>query len=235
MINGVITSLIMIAIATRACLLALTSLISYACQGNQRSYSHRFPPLQNQASDSALIARFQAGESGVFDLLYRRHRDRIHGVILSVVCHPDDALDLTQEVFLKAYQRLDTFKQASQFYSWLYRIAVNQCIDFMRRQSKHHVLIDEPFCEETFRYTQPPPTAALERDEFHCQLDAALPTLTPCQRRVFILHYKEDLSLKTIAHRLGRSIGTAKAHLFHARRTLRLQLKDFYRPPYSVG
>ncbi len=191
--------------------------------------------IHSEPTDAVLIARFQSGESGVFNLLYRRHRDRIEGVICSIVADPDDALDLTQEVFLKAYQRLDTFKQDSQFYSWLYRIAINQCIDYMRRQAKHRVLSDEPFCEETFHTNPVSPSAALERDEFHRQLDAALPALTPCQRRVFILRYKEELSLKAIAHRLGRSIGTAKAHLFHARRTLRHQLKDFYRPPYSVG
>ena len=171
----------------------------------------------------------------MFDLLYRRHRDRIHGVIISVLSNPDDALDLTQEVFLKAYQRLETFKRASQFYSWLYRIAVNQCIDFMRRQSKHHVLIDKPFCEETFHTNPVSPTATLERDEFYRQLHAAFPALTPSQRRVFILRYKEELSLKAIAHRLGRSIGTVKAHLFHARRTLRHQLKDLYRPGSSIA
>ena len=185
-------------------------------------------------SDSHLIKRFQSGESAVFDLLYHRHRDRIQAVILSVVCHPEDALDLTQEVFLKAYQKLSGFKRTSQFYSWLYRIAVNQCIDHMRRQSKHRVLIDEPFCEETFHEKPVPPTAALERAEFHRQLNTALPALTPRQRTVFNLRYNEDLSLKAIARRLGRSIGTVKAHLFYARRTLHHQLKDLYRPPYSV-
>lgn len=228
MMIGVITSLIMIAIATRACLLAVTSLISYGCQGNQRSYSHQCSPLQNQASDSALIARFQAGETGVFDLLYLHHRDRIEGVIRSIVVNSDDALDLTQEVFLKAYQRLDTFKRASQFYSWLYRIAVNQCIDFMRRQSKHHVLIDEPFCDETFCTAPVQPTAALERAEFHRQLHTALPALTPCQRRVFALRYNDDLSLKCIARRLNRSTGTVKAHLFHAHRTLHRELLPYF-------
>ncbi len=178
--------------------------------------------------DSVLIARFQSGDSGVFDQLYSRHRDRIHGVIFSVVSHPDDALDLTQEVFLKAYQRLDTFKHASQFYSWLYRIAVNQCIDHMRRQSKHSVLIDKPFCEETFHANPVSPTAALERAEFHQQLNAALPALTPCQRTVFALRYKDELSLKAIARRLNRSTGTVKAHLFHAHRTLRDQLLPYF-------
>lgn len=73
------------------------------------------PRLQNQPPDSVLIARFQVGESGVFDLLYRRHRDRMKGVIRSIVAEADDALNLTHDVFLKAYQRLDTFKYGSQF------------------------------------------------------------------------------------------------------------------------
>lgn len=182
----------------------------------------------NVASDSVLIARFQSGDARAFDLLYLSHYDRIHGVILSFVYNPEDALDITQEVFLKAYQGLANFNRASQFYSWLYRIAINQCIDFIRRQSKHSVLIDKPFCEETFHTNPVSPTAALERDEFHRQLDAALPALTPCQRRVFILRYKEDLSLKAIAHRLGRSIGTVKAHLFHARHILHHQLLPYF-------
>ena len=184
--------------------------------------------IHSEPTDTTLIARFQSGESGVFDQLYHRHHSRIHGVILSVVCNPDDALDLTQEVFLKAYQGLTNFKRASAFYSWLYRIAINQCIDYMRRQAKHRVLSDEPFCEETFHTNPVSPTAALERDEFHRQLDSALPALTPRQRRVFILRYKEDLSLKAIAHRLGRSIGTVKAHLFHARHTLHHQLLPYF-------
>lgn len=179
-------------------------------------------------TDSVLIARFQSGESGVFDQLYLRHRDRIHAVILSVVSNPDDALDLTQEVFLKVYQKLSGFQRASQFYSWLYRIAVNQCIDFMRRQSKHHVVIDEPFREEVFHHSPVPPTAALERAEFQQQLNAALPALTPCQRTVFSLRYKDELSLKAIARQLNRSTGTVKAHLFHAHRTLRDQLLPYF-------
>lgn len=87
--------------------------------------------IHSEPADTVLIARFQSGESGVFDILYLRHYDRIHGVILSVVYNPEDALDITQEVFLKAYQGLVRFNRASQFYSWLYHIAINQCIDYM--------------------------------------------------------------------------------------------------------
>ena len=182
--------------------------------------------VPTDSPDSRLIERFQEGDSDVFGLLYLRYRDRVYGVICSIISSREDALDLTQDVFLKAYQGLGNFKRTSQFYSWLYRIAVNQCIDHMRRQSKHRVLIDEPFCEETFHEKPVPPTAALERAEFHRQLNTALPALTPRQRTVFNLRYNEDLSLKAIARRLGRSIGTVKAHLFHAHRTLHHQFKN---------
>ncbi len=178
--------------------------------------------------DTVLISRFQSGDLGAFDLLYHRHRGRIHAVILSVVSDPEDARDLTQKVFLKAYQKLDGFKSRSQFYSWLYRIAVNRCIDHMRRKSKHHVLIDEPFCEDTFYREPVNPLASLERDEFHRQLHAALPALTPNQRTVFVMRYHEDLPLKAIARRLKRSTGTVKAHLFYARRTLHDQLLPYF-------
>ena len=186
------------------------------------------PTLPPDLPDSQLIATFQSGDLSVFNLLYHRHYDRIHGVILSVIYNPEDALDITQEVFLKAYQGLESFNRASKFYSWLYRIAINRCIDHMRRQSKHRVLIDAPFCEATFHDDLVHPSAALERAEFHRQLRAALPALTPSQRRVFVLRYKEDLPLKAIAHQLGRSIGTVKAHLFHARRTLHDQLLSYF-------
>ena len=178
--------------------------------------------------DSDLILHFQAGESTVFDLLYLRHRDRIHGVIRSIVTYPDDALDLTQEVFLKAYQRLDTYKHASQFYSWLYRIAINCCIDHMRRQSKRAWFSDKPISTEVLYHQPVHPAKGLENEEFRHLLHAALPALTPSQRTVFLLRYKEELALKDIACRLGRSIGTVKAHLFHAHRTLRHQLLPYF-------
>lgn len=190
--------------------------------------STSLPPVDTPP-DTDLIARFQADESDVFDLLYRRHGDRIHDVILYVVSNPDDALDITQEVFLKAYQKLPGFKRASQFYSWLYRIAINQCIDFMRRQSARHVLSHEPYVDDEFFTRYVHPCVALEREEFHRRLHDVLPALTPCQRTVFVLRYKEELSLKAIARRLGRSTGTVKAHLFHAHRTLHRQLLPYFR------
>ena len=176
--------------------------------------------------DIQLIQRFQAGDSGVFDLLYLRYHDRIHGVIRSIISNREDALDITQDVFLKAYQGLGNFKRTSQFYSWIYRITINRCIDFMRRRSKHSVLCDNPVSDEEFypleaHRRSSSPSKAVEREEFRKYLHRAVVQLTPKQREVFILRYREELPLKEIGNKMGRSIGTVKAHLFQAHRKLR--------------
>ena len=181
------------------------------------------------SSDTQIVDRFQAGDSTVFDFLYLRYHDRIYGVICSMISNREDALDISQDVFLKAYQALGDFKRASQFYSWLYRIAINCCIDHMRRRSKHGVLSDKPVSDEVFYHQPAHPAKGLENEEFSRLLHAALPALTPSQQSVFILRYKEDLALKDIACRLGRSIGTVKAHLFHAHRTLCHQLLPYFK------
>ena len=182
--------------------------------------------------DVQLIQRFQEGDLEVFNLLYRRHRDRIYGVICSIVSNREDALDITQDVFLKAYQALENFKSASQFYSWLYRIAVNCCIDFMRRRSKHHAICGDPVSDEEFYPHEADrhllaPSKAVENEEFRIYLHSAVMKLTPKQREVFILRYREELQLKEIGAKTGRSIGTVKAHLFHAHQSLREQLLPY--------
>jgi RNA polymerase sigma-70 factor (ECF subfamily) len=180
------------------------------------------------SSDTQIVDHFQRGDSTAFNFLYIRYRDRIYGVICSMISNREDALDISQDVFLKAYQALENFKRASQFYSWLYRIAINCCIDHMRRQSKRAWFSDKPISAEVLYHQPVHPAKGLENEEFRRLLHAALPALTPSQRTVFLLRYKEELALKDIACRLGRSIGTVKAHLFHAHRTLRHQLLPYF-------
>ena len=190
----------------------------------RRSEKSCLSPIQIDSPDVRLVQRFQEGDSEVFNLLYLRYRDRIYGVICSMISNREDALNISQDVFLKAYQGLGNFKRVSQFYSWLYRIAINCCIDHIRRRSKHAWLRDKPISDEEPAH----PAKGLENEEFWRLLHAALPALTPSQRTVFLLRYKEELALKDIACRLGRSIGTVKAHLFHAHRTLRHQLLPYF-------
>ena len=175
--------------------------------------------------DVRLIQRFQEGDSEVFNLLYRRYHDRIYGVICSIVSNHEDALDIKQDVFLKAYQGLGNFKRASQFYSWLYRITINICIDFMRRRAKYRVISNNPVSDDVFYNHEAArhlssPSIAVEHEEFCVYLRRAVLQLTPKQREVFILRYKEELPLKEIARKMGRSIGTVKAHLFQTHRSL---------------
>lgn len=182
--------------------------------------------------DVQLIQRFQKGDLEVFNLLYRRHRDRIYGVICSIVSNPEDALDITQDVFLKAYQGLGNFKRAAQFYSWLYRITINRCIDFMRREAKHRAISSDPVSDDVFYPHEADrhllaPSKAVENEEFRIYLHSAVMKLTPKQREVFILRYREELQLKEIGAKTGRSIGTVKAHLFHAHQSLREQLLPY--------
>jgi RNA polymerase sigma-70 factor (ECF subfamily) len=188
---------------------------------------------RTDSSDARLIDRFQDGNPEVFDLLYLRHHSRIHGVILSIISNPDDALDLTQDVFLKAYQSLNSFKKASQFYSWLYRIAINSCVDYMRRRPQRRTVSDSPISDDVFYHPEsarhlPSPSKRLEHEELSMFLQRAVMELTPKQKQVFLLRYKEELPLKAIAHRLGRSIGTVKAHLFQVHRTLHHQLLPYF-------
>lgn len=182
--------------------------------------------------DVRLIQRFQEGDLEVFNLLYRRHRDRIYGVICSIVSNPEDALDITQDVFLKAYQGLGNFKRAAQFYSWLYRITINRCIDFMRREAKHRAISNDPVSDTEFYPHEADrhllaPSKAVENEEFRIYLHSAVMKLTPKQREVFILRYREELQLKEIGAKTGRSIGTVKAHLFYAHQSLREQLLPY--------
>ena len=187
-----------------------------------------------QSSDIQIVHRFQRGDSTAFDFLYLRYHERIYGVICSMISNREDALDITQDIFLKAYQALVDFKRASQFYSWLYRIAINCCIDHMRRQSKHGVLTNVPVSDDVFYRHEvtrhlSSPSKAVELEEFGMFLHQAVLQLTPKQREVFTLRYKEDLSLKEIAIKMERSIGTIKAHLFQIHRKLREMLLPYFR------
>ena len=151
------------------------------------------------SSDTQIVHRFQRGDSTAFDFLYLRYRSkkwiataieiphRIYGVICSMISNREDALDISQDVFLKAYQALGNFKRVSQFYSWLYRIAINCCSDYMRRRSKHRVISNDPVSDgvlnrhEVTRHLSSP-SKAVELEEFGMFLHQAVPQLTPKQR-----------------------------------------------------
>ena len=150
--------------------------------------------------------------------LYRHIARRVSDVEL--------AKDLTQEVWLKAYRGISTFRCSSSFYSWLYRIAENHVTDHFRQQKHQQVL--EPLdaiSEHRLIDTAACPSKDLERAELRRQLREAIAELPPMRRRVFLLYYPHELPIQAIAGRLKRSEGTIKTHLRNARLALRDLLK----------
>jgi RNA polymerase sigma-70 factor, ECF subfamily len=196
--------------------------------------------VQTDPDDAQLIARFQRGEAEVFNELVLRYQDSVYRFALRYAKQHEAALDITQEVFLKAYQGLSKFQGKSQFYTWLRRIAFNHCVDENRRAAKHRAVIDtlEPDALPAIQLTPahfPSPTARVENQELADRIRQAVSQLSPMQREVFILRYHEGLPLKTIAEKFKREIGTIKSHLFFARERLKGELQPYLSGQPSNG
>ena len=128
---------------------------------------------------------------------------------------------------MKAFRAINTFRGDSAFSSWLYRIAENVCIDFFRKQKAAYDIAPLHTVEETqIAKTHPDPAELLTRSELRQQLHDAIAALTPSRKRVFLLYYFEELSIKAIVTHTGRSEGTVKTHL----RNARLQLSERLTP-----
>ena len=175
--------------------------------------------------------RFQNGETEAFNTLVLKYQNRIAKLIYRQINDAESTKDLCQEVFLKAYKSLPKFKRESAFYSWLYRIAMNACIDFLRQQSRRKTvglddLIGGP--EELCLISkQPSPSQLVEMAELGEIINKAVNLLPPKQQQVFRLRYEQKLQIKEIAVAVNRSEGTVKTHLHHAHRRLRELLRPY--------
>ena len=184
-------------------------------------------------NDTELIERFQQGDTAAFDTLFTRYQKRTYRLVQRFISNREDALDLTQDAFIRAYQGLGDFKSQCQFYSWLYRITVNLCIDFLRKKARSEVLLyDSDESGELPMANIPDPRSespakAVENKELRTHIRKAVRRLPPKQRQIFILRHWDGLSLKDIAAVVGRSDGTVKAHLLHAHRNLRKHLLPY--------
>lgn len=197
-----------------------------------QSQSQENIPLSDN-DDAELIEQFQNGNTAVFDTLFTRYQKRTYRLVQRFVPNHEDALDITQDAFIRAYQGLSNFKSQCQFYSWLYRITVNLCIDFLRKKSRSEVMVYESEDSDELPMANFPdlrsvsPAKAAENKELRSQIRKAIRQLPPKQQQIFILRHWDGLSLKDIATVVGRSDGTVKAHLFHAHRNLRKHLQPY--------
>ena len=179
--------------------------------------------------EKELVERFQNGEKDVFNELVIKYQGKIYNLVYKYVSNSETARDLSQEIFIKAFRALPRFKRQSAFYSWLYRIAINLCIDFIRQQKRGQTLSFEDLTtggndEVMFNDVSPLPPDQVEAKELGHIIGKAVEQLPPKQQRVFNLRYHHGLQLKEIAAQLDRSEGTIKAHLHHAHKRLQTLL-----------
>lgn len=170
-------------------------------------------------ADIDLVDRFQHGDVAAFESLVKKYQNKVYDIVYHYTHDVEDAYDLSQEVFERAFKSLGGFKKKSSFYTWLYRIAVNACIDYGRKRSRLKVVPVEDWSslrDSLAAGSGDSPAEAALMQELEQQITRAIDQLPPKQRAVFIMKRLDGLSLEEIAQILGRKVGTIKAHLSHA-------------------
>ena len=182
-----------------------------------------------ESSDWELVQKCQAGEIGAFQELVSRYHQKIYVVIVGLLRNREDALDVAQETFFRAYRKIKSFQGGSSFYTWLYRIAVNIAIDSQRRQKRNPLDFRETMdglFEEQNEVARDPFSDVHDR-ELKEKLVSAINDLTPEHKAVIILRTVEGLSYKDIGEILGCSEGTVMSRLHYARKKLQEKLSAF--------
>src|SRR5580765_4256639 len=185
-----------------------------------------------QVSDEKLVRAAQRGEMTAFEELVGRHRDKIYARAFSMMRNEDEAVDLSQEAWVKGWQRLKQFQGESSFVTWMTRIVINLCLDQLRKQKRHRSESIEMLDEESGGVErQMPvvtinPTERLERSELRQRIDQGMAQLSHEHRTVLVLHEFEEMDYKAIAKAMECSIGTVMSRLFYARRKLASVLAD---------
>lgn len=177
-------------------------------------------------TDQQLVKRSQRGDTLAYEELVSRHRDKVYARAFSMMRNEDDAVDLSQEAWIKGWQRLKQFQGDSSFATWMTRITINLCLDLMRKQKRQRAESIEQMSEETggverqMPVINPNPTEGLERSELRKRIDQAMTQLSAAHRTVLILHEFEELEYKAIAKAMKCSLGTVMSRLFYARRRM---------------
>jgi RNA polymerase sigma-70 factor (ECF subfamily) len=198
--------------------------------GRARS-SKDWSPLVNPG-DEELVGLAQQGDRRAFEELVERHKQKAYDIAFDFSRDREDAKDLSQEAFLKAFTNLKNFDGRSSFYTWFYRILVNLCLDFKRRQKRTPTdsfdeTLESPM-ESSYEPQKPPaPDQQVLAGQFSRRIGEALEALPARQRTAFILKNHQGLSIKEIADLMETAEGTVKVHLHRAVTALRRSLAEF--------
>lgn len=185
-------------------------------------------------SDVALVRRAQGGDVAAYSELMHRHQGKIYGLIYNMTSNQQDTEDLVQEVFLKGYKVLKRFQGKSSFYTWIYRIAINRTINFLKKRRNRTALSlndmdgaveNDPAYVELSSKESPFRDASLS--ELQEKLNKALQTLSEKHRAVVVLHDIQGVPHEEIGKLLGCSSGTVRSRLFYARQQLQAELSEF--------
>jgi RNA polymerase sigma-70 factor (ECF subfamily) len=183
-------------------------------------------PDHSALAEVDLVRLAQKGGLTAFEELVARHRDKIYARAYSMMRNEDEALDLSQDAWVKGWQRLAQFQGDSSFVTWMTRIVINLCLDQLRKQKRQRTESIEAMeenaggIERQMPVVTPNPTEGLERAELRRRIDGALAQLSNEHRTVLVLHEFEELEYKEIAKRMKCSIGTVMSRLFYARRRM---------------
>lgn len=191
-------------------------------------------PAPPPPDESVLVRRARQGDLGAYDELVRRYQERIYSTVYHMTANHEDANDLAQEAFIKAFQALKSFKGGSSFYTWVYRIAVNKTINFLKqRKNRTQMSLDdldlnaEHDPDLVALISEKTPRREINLAELQEKLNAAMQKLSESHRLVVTLHDIQGLSHEEIAEIMECNIGTVRSRLFYARQQLQAYLSDY--------
>ncbi len=188
---------------------------------------------KNTEEDRVLVANAKKGDNKAFESLLKKYRKSVYYMLLKMVKNADDAEDLTQEAFAKAFNSIEKFDSKYAFSTWLFRIATNNCIDFIRKKRVQTVSIDQPVEGDdgsNMRFDvkdeNPDPNQKVQKKQRQHYLNMAIARLPEKYRVLVELRYFKELSYEEVAQELQIPLGTVKAQLFRARELLNQELKN---------
>lgn len=197
------------------------------------------PPADDAAlSDAELVARARRGDADAYGRLVRRHFDRVYGLVYNMLGHRQDAEDVVQTAFVRAYLALGRFRGDAAFSTWIYRIAVNTALSALARRGRQRAEIslsdlgedaerDPVWLKLAAADTTASPSRRLSIKELQARLNEALQKLSEAHRTVVVLHDIQGLRHEEIAEILGTRVGTVRSRLFYARQQLQAELTEF--------
>lgn len=198
--------------------------------------THRRPSpggkIDSRTEDASHIHQALDGDQAAYKHLMKKYHDQIFNLIYRIVHQKDQVEDLTQEVFVKAFASLKSFNEEYAFSTWLYKIATNSSIDYIRKRKLQTFSIDKPISAEESDYSFELPDTTYQPDKRIIQnqrtrlLEEAIQQLPEKYKRVIILRHNEERDYAEIARMLKLPIGTVKAHIFRARELLNKYLRD---------